>query len=403
MDSNSDLRPLESPLIAAIPPAPASGNLQPWLRWRLIIFIGLPLLGLALAAITYFWNRSFEAKKLELAIEWRDRGDAALKDRDQEEAIADLRTALFYDRDNTQYRLRLAQALLAAGHLDEARAHLLSLWETGPGDGLLNLELARVEALQHHLYEASRFYHAAIYGVWEQDPETQRRQARLELINLLLQQGEKTQARAELIALSAALPNTIAWKNQLAGLLMNIQDYEGALAEYERALRQNGNNPTALAGAGEAAYQLGRYRLANRYLRAADANQASPQLNGLLQTTEMVLKLSPYEPNLSLNEQYQRALSDFEWAGLRLQQCAQATNQDLTAASPTTPLQQEYSRWSQLKRSLNLRAMDRDPELMDRAMQLVFEAEGQVQNRCSPALPEDTALLSIANQEEAEK
>ncbi len=360
------------------------------------------MIGCALAAITYFWSRSFEAKKLKLAHEWRERSEEALKEGNQEEAVADLRTALLYDRDNAQYRLRLAQALLAAGHLNEALSHLLSLWETEPGDGFINLELARVEALQHHIYDASRFYHAAIYGLWEQDPEAQRRQARLELIHFLLQQGQKTQARSELIALSAALPNTPGLNEQVGSLLMSIPDYEGALAEYQRVVRSDKSNHAALAGAGVASYQLGRYRLANRYLREAVAGQSDPQLNSLLEITNLVLKWNPYEPNLSLREQHQRALSDFAWVGNRLKQCAQNAKVDLTAPNPITPLQVEYSRWSQLNSSLNQRAMERDPGLMDRAMDLIFEIEGQLQHLCSPTTPQDTALLLIGNQEEAE-
>ena len=71
-------------------------------------------------------------------------------------AAEDYRTALTYDRENRQYRLRLAQALLAANRFNEARAHLLSLWEQEPADGEANLTLAHLYSRRGNRAEAVR-------------------------------------------------------------------------------------------------------------------------------------------------------------------------------------------------------------------------------------------------------
>ena len=102
------------------------------------------------------------------------------------EAVADFRNALAYSRDNDLYRLRLAQALMADHRPQEARSHLLSLWEKEPGDGTLNLELARLAAMWGDTPQAVRYYHAAIYGVWPDEPMAHRWQIRFELSEYLL-------------------------------------------------------------------------------------------------------------------------------------------------------------------------------------------------------------------------
>ena len=70
-------QPLEAPILDV---ARQNVPVEPWLRSRPIIFLGLLLVGSCLAIITYFWNRSFEAKKMELAVEWSDRGEAVLRE-----------------------------------------------------------------------------------------------------------------------------------------------------------------------------------------------------------------------------------------------------------------------------------------------------------------------------------
>ena len=85
----------------------------------------------------------------------------------------------------------------------EARAYLATLAERAPQDGDVNLELARLAARDRDSDDAILHYHRAIYGLWSADPDSNRRRARLELVDYLLQQGQRMNAQAELIALAA--------------------------------------------------------------------------------------------------------------------------------------------------------------------------------------------------------
>ena len=62
-----------------------------------------------------------------------------------------------------------------------------------------------------------------------------------------------------------------AQQEHLGDLFLRTQDYEHALAAYRLSLKSDGNQQGALAGAGMAAFQLGRYSLAEHYLQAAVA------------------------------------------------------------------------------------------------------------------------------------
>ena len=130
------------------------------------------------------------------------RGTADLKDGHFDRAVGDFRAALLYSRDNYDYQLNFAQALIGLKRTDEAYAYLINLWEREPENGLVNLELARIAAQKGQTEQALRYYHNVIYATWPSDQEVERRDTRLELIEYLLRNKAKAQAQSELIALS---------------------------------------------------------------------------------------------------------------------------------------------------------------------------------------------------------
>lgn len=120
-------------------------------RRRLILrdsltFLSLTLFTLALFTVTLFLFRSFAAHRIDLGQRWSDRGRTALAKGQSEQAIAALRTALSYSPGERSYELLLAQALAAAGHTEEAYNYFSGLWDSAPGDGFINLQLARLAA-----------------------------------------------------------------------------------------------------------------------------------------------------------------------------------------------------------------------------------------------------------------
>ncbi len=110
----------------------------------LIIFV----FHILLFVITGFTVKVYHEVEKGYAQEWYTRGEEDLRAGRAEAAQADFRTALSYSHDDAQYQLRLAQALMATGHSrekgTEARNYLLNMLEHEPGNGTVNLELARL-------------------------------------------------------------------------------------------------------------------------------------------------------------------------------------------------------------------------------------------------------------------
>src|SRR5580698_83772 len=150
-------------------------------------------------------SRIYHAQQEALGNRWFTRGAADLKEQHFDRAVSEFRTALLYSRDNYSYQLNLAEALIGLKRSSEAYAYLLNLWEREPENGRVNLELARIAAQRKLTEEALRYYHNAIYATWASDQEVERKNARLELIEFLLGNNDKTQAQTVLTALAANL------------------------------------------------------------------------------------------------------------------------------------------------------------------------------------------------------
>jgi tetratricopeptide (TPR) repeat protein len=334
--------------------------------------------------------RVYHAQQTSLGERWFTRGLTELRNQRFDHAAADFRTALLYSRDNFLYQLNLAESLIGLKRTDEAYAYLINLWDQQPERGVVNLDLARISAAKGDTEHALRYYHNAIYATWPDDRETERKNARLELIEYLLNIGAKPQAQAELMALAANSGEEAAEQEQLGDLFMRVQDYERAYAAYHASLKDDHSNATAAAGAGYAAFELGRYPLAQRYLQTAvsknpdDADSATR-----LKTTEEVLRMDPFSRQVSAVERNRIAVEAFAAAGDRLKACAE--NGEVPPAEQN--LNQE---WMMMKPDITERGLRRNPDLMNQAMELVFKIERQTAGKCGAPTDLDTALLLIA-------
>lgn len=157
-------------------------------------------------------------RRQHIALQWADRASRDLEAGRPLAAAEDFRIAQEYARDRSRYRLPLAHALLAAGRVLEARAQLLTLWSEMPGNGVVNLELGRLAARSGDVEGAIRYYHGAIDGAWDDNAPRERRRARVELARVLVEDGNQTQALAELIALSADPPKDPWIQQQMLSL-----------------------------------------------------------------------------------------------------------------------------------------------------------------------------------------
>jgi tetratricopeptide (TPR) repeat protein len=164
-------------------------------------------------------------------------------------------------------------------------------------------------------------------------------------------------------------------------LFFQAQDFQRALDEYEHVLRKQPSQLQAAVGAGKAAFQLHRYRQAEKYFSRAAANdEAKP----LLEVVRVILDSDPDDPAISASERVRRIKKAFQHAGSRLDECREDS-------AVVADLRQ---RWGAVKSKV-LRTTHFNDDL-NAAMGLVFEIEQQTQ-RCAPAAPTDQALLLLAN------
>jgi tetratricopeptide (TPR) repeat protein len=365
---------------------------------RPIYIFWLSAITIVLFAATFGLNRVYAQRQQQLSVSWFRQGQTALAAGQPKVAIGDLRTALVYSHDNQEYLFALAQALAAANRIPEARAYLLSLLEIEPGSGRVNLELAHLAVKTKDNVHAMRYFNGAIYGAWEANPEEQRQQVRKELINFLISQQLETQARGELLTLSAEMPKDSESELWVANAFSKLGDEASALDFYSASLKENRHDADAQLGAGQAAFHLGRYREALAYFKRANAARPNRDSAQMLELTSLILDMNPFASSLPHDERRHRLVLAMDVADRRLQQCAQLQHVDLTVPG-SNPLQLERAQWLQLDRQIaHARSNSSLVELLNPVASLIMGIEQQA--NCGAAALNDQAMLRIYSRPE---
>lgn len=345
----------------------------------------------AIVAVLFFVStvavHAYNNKVNQISRDWAKQGDSDLAGGNAPAAVRDYRNALAYDSNNDTYQLHLAQALSHSGDIDEARAYLLHLWKEAPGDGVVNVELARLSARTGAVDDAVRYFHSAIYGVWELDPEQRRRDVRLELIRLFLQHNRNNQADAELISLLSAMPRRADAYAQAGDLFLQAGDSSRALEQFRHALRLAPAYDDALRGAGKAAFDLGQIGPAQQYLSKAEAERpGNAETHSMLAIIKMVHQMDPFGFRLSQRQRAARVRADFEIAMQRLQTCV--AQHPATAGS----LQPQLAAGQTISQQISEPGYLRGADSVDSAMSFVFNAESLAGKSCGTPQPADSAL-----------
>ena len=395
-----------------------------WLHSRETILL-LCVLGLVIAfGVTGFAAKLYHGRRAELARSWFDRGNAELKAGHSAAALSDFRSALVYSQrelppgEQQKYQLDFVQALIATGNRDEARSYLLDMWDRAPGNSAVNLELARLAARMGNDADAKRYYNGAIDGVWDQnagDVLRRRLDARLELYHYLMEHGEKTEAQSELLATAAVIPPDASLHALVGRLMLQAGQPQPALEQFEQALRLDSRNYEAMAGAGEAAFQLGNDRDTIRYLenatrtdlqqkrrpgsQAAEAAREAEQAQVIqdLAIAQATLALDPSRPGLDPMERARRAIRDYSAALMRARSCAKehafALSQPGRNLTPFTHAAND---------ELAMAALARHSEQLDPLMEFTFQMESTATENCgAPADPANAAIVRIGNKTHA--
>jgi len=415
-------------------------------RRRLIFADSLALVTLfaitaLLAVSTNYLYQSYASHQTKLADRWLQRGEQAMHDGKPQAAIDALSSALAFDPNQRNTQIKLAEALASAGRVQQATVYFNSLLESEQGSGLINLQLARLAVRQGDATQAIDDYQRAIYGNWEGDGYVRRREVRFELIKYLIEHQQLDRARSELLVASGNAPeDDISVQLEIARLMELAQDPSDALHLYKTILHRHPSLREALEGAGSTAFQLGRYLEAKHYLGhslegpAVDKEPAAAiatSRENLNQATRL-LALYP-SPGLRPSERMARILTDRKLAMARLAECTQdrtagRANDSPQASAPavksSNPLQSFASRfsrhpaptapkptanpapidplldltqrWQQLPVTMSVSDLEKDPELAQAQIQLIYDTELVTQQVCGAPAGDDALLLRIA-------
>jgi len=195
-----------------------------------------------------------------------------------------------------------------------------------------------------------------------------------------------------LIALAAGIGDDPTQQTMLGNLFLRAADYDHAFAAFARSLQSNSTNAQAVAGAGFAALKLGHFDAAQNYLRqAVAADPADTQSAVRLKTTQAVLQMDPFRPDLSDAQRSQIVLEAFDTAGRRLSSCP--VSGAGTAVAAQAALEE---RWTKLHPDITANRLRSDPDLVERAMDVVFNIERETSTTCGEPSGADQALLLIA-------
>lgn len=362
-----------------------------------VSLVTLFLITAVIFVLTLLLFRSFTSHRQELGARWKARGEAALHAGHPGIAIEDLRSALAYVPDRAT-EIELATALADAGKLQEASVYFTTLWESAPGDGTINLQLARLAVKQGNEDQAIFHYQAALDGTWQGNGYDRRREVRLEMARYLISRREGSKARAQLLIAAGNAPDDPAIKLAIAGLLEQAKATEDALAIYRSLAARREPPVAALDGAGRTAFALGMYRLAQDYLSRAFASPLGTGFSDdektadrdMLDTSLHVLLLYP-SFDLTPRSRSQRVLAIRNIARLRLTACVGAN----PSAAPK--LAALVSRWGQLQSQLTVSRLEQQPETDQTILQLAYDTEIATATVCGPPTGNDALLLRIAN------
>jgi tetratricopeptide (TPR) repeat protein len=361
----------------------------------------LSLVTILLFAVTHILFGLYNRHQIDVAENWTQRGIQALQLHRPEDAVSAFRSALPYATDEHKIRQLLAEALAAAGRSDEATAYYRTLWEKEPGNGPINLALARLAIQRGNDSEAWTYYHAALDGTWNGDGVWRRPIVRLELAEYLIQKKHLDQARSELLIAAGNANEDVNLRLRIASLMEQAQDYTNALSLYRKVLQHNPAQLPALEGAGRTAYERGNYLLARGYLERASNHPDFPKesedqkeaLRNELRDSIHILLFYP-SWNLPLSERARRFAEIERVTEDRLSSCM-ADFESKNEAIPNT-LNDLSTQWSSLPPKRTPLQIASDGALAERILGLSYQVEQQTAKTCGQPTGEDLLLLKIA-------
>jgi tetratricopeptide (TPR) repeat protein len=388
------------------------------LRRRLIVQDGLSLLSLTLvticiAVLTYFFFHSFAEHRSVLEKRWYQRGQVAMAAGHPAEAAEDFRSALSFSSTNADYQMALAESLAASGRTEEAAAYFSTLHDAEPGDGYLNLQLARLAVRRGNPQQAIDFYQTALNGLWRGQGTVRRLQIRLELAEYFISLGRPVEAQGQLLAAEGNSLDNPSALFRIANLLRAADDPTDALTTYQR-VEQHRNAPpsqvlASLDAESQIAASLGQYKKAAEALtRFIAVSRQHPSATTPQQVQSVERQLDKYQRMLQLipfyalppRQHVERVLLGARLAHQRYQRCiAEVQSRNNATQNAPTPdvaaLAFLGTQWSEFG-SLEPGSLAGNEPLQQQLTTWTNQAEILSAKVCGPPTGDNALLLQLA-------
>ena len=301
--------------------APTTDSNAP--AWRFITTFLILLASIAgLFVVDVALSRIDEREQKSHAADLYAVGAVLLRNGDPAGAADHFASAVAMERENHDYELAFAEAMLADNRVDEARATLTRLLSRAETDGAVNIAMARTLVRAGDSTAAKSYYHRAVYGRWRGDTAALRMRARMELVALLAKRGESRELLAELLPLEDMYKDSVAFRRDLARHLLRAHSPDRALAVYRSLTANNRRDASAWAGSGEASLAMGNFRDAVRDLD--EAHRLAPRderTTAFKMEADSGRAINPEERGLGAHGRLERARALLARAVTVLQRC----------------------------------------------------------------------------------
>jgi tetratricopeptide (TPR) repeat protein len=281
--------------------------------------------------------------------------------------------------------------------VDEAENYFLNLWQAQPGDGNINLELARLKRQQNRPLDAIQYYRAAVFGTWAGDAPARRRDIRLELSTYLIERGQSKAALAELLIAAGNNPDARS-QLRIGDALAAAGDPKDAATAYRNAVDDKGLGATAQAKLGELCYSVGDYACAadglGHALRKTNWTDEQKQRMESMQQNAERLQALAMSHDLPSQLRSDHLIQGARIATARITSCMAKSD---TANATLNSLQQQ---WEALNTAKNRASLRHDDDLQDQYRALVFASEKAAVIACGAATGDDALLLYLADHPE---
>jgi len=268
---------------------------------------------------------AYKKERVSLGQMHFERAQSLLGHGHPQDAVEEYRRALLFLPDNTRYRLSLALALLDVGRLGEAESHLEQLLGENPADGLVNLALARIAVRKHRLSEALSYYQRAVYEYWPDSEIYMRRQARWELVNVLVELQRRNDIIGELMQLYANAPPDRNERANIGFLLLKYGASSEALRVFRELARVDPQYGAAHRGLGQIYFASGNYVSArHEFQRALRLDASDRESAQSLNLTNSVIDLDSASPGISSAERVRRGENLLRRVIMDVAECSEA-------------------------------------------------------------------------------